>query len=404
MKRNRLIPILIVLFAMLGVLGSLGWLRMKFQQQEERFLESVVRPFELSEVLLRPEENSVDFEQVEFLAKSLAERDIVQEVVVTKTTPSGELTIFPFYQSVLEPEWLNSQPWEVREIVVDQEVVGKIYLQLDRSTRNAIDRTLIISSCIFSLSLLVLLAGYLEKDVRLESTKQELVNRQKEVIRLERLALVGQLSANIFHDIKKPVQNIKHAAADALASGNFTLEDAREISAHAELFQDILRELGIEKFSQGNHEEAEFCDLVELMNRSIALVRYEQGAAKISLDVQAELPLVLCSSTHLIQVFSNLLLNAYQAMNQPGEVRVVFSRNEGEAVVQISDSGPGIPVDFAARIFLPFETTKDATGGTGLGLFIVDQILKQWGGSISLESPNPTRFKLVFPKALWEAS
>lgn len=402
MRSKRLVPIVIVLLAMLGVLGALGWLRFKFQQQEQRFLESAVRPFELSEVLLRPEENSVDFEEVEFLAQSLGEREIVRQLVVTKSTPRGEVTLYPFFLGVLEPEWKSKNEWTIRPILVESEAVGKIYLQLDRSTRNAIDRALILTSGLFVTSLLLLLIGYLQKDVRLELTTQELRNRQREMIRLERLALVGQLSANIFHDIKKPVQNIKHAATDAMSAGELSLQDAEEIHAHSELFLQMLRELGVEKFSQGNNDEREYCDLEEIVERSIALVRYEQGGTVISTSVAKNLPLVLCSSTQLVQVFSNLLLNAYQAMKQQGEVQITIVQTETEIAARVQDSGLGIDQEIAPRIFMPFETTKQGSGGTGLGLFIAHQIMEQWGGSIELERCRPACFKLSFPKPLWE--
>lgn len=110
--------------------------------------------------------------------------------------------------------------------------------------------------------------------------------------------------------------------------------------------------------------------------------------------------LVNAVGTQLNQVWTNIIENAAAAMAGQGELRVRTFREEHYAVIEIGDSGPGIPEEIRPYIFDPFFTTKDVGSGTGLGLNTVQTIVRKLGGNIHVTStPGDTRFQIWLPWA-----
>ena len=111
-----------------------------------------------------------------------------------------------------------------------------------------------------------------------------------------------------------------------------------------------------------------------------------------------ELPLVLCYPDELNQVWTNLIHNALQAMENQGTLRIDVSQQDTKVLVSITDSGKGIPPEVITRIFEPFFTTKIAGEGSGLGLDIVRKIIEKHQGKIEVESvPGKTTFTVYLP-------
>jgi signal transduction histidine kinase len=109
-------------------------------------------------------------------------------------------------------------------------------------------------------------------------------------------------------------------------------------------------------------------------------------------------PTILCLPDELNQVWTNLIHNAIQAMNNQGELEIAVFPQSDYVVTQITDSGPGIPDPIKARIFEPFFTTKPAGEGSGLGLDIVRKIVEKHQGKIEVESqPGRTTFSVILP-------
>jgi signal transduction histidine kinase len=109
-------------------------------------------------------------------------------------------------------------------------------------------------------------------------------------------------------------------------------------------------------------------------------------------------PTILCLPDELNQVWTNLIHNAIQAMNNQGELEIAVFPQSDYVVTQITDSGPGIPDPIKARIFEPFFTTKPAGEGSGLGLDIVRKIVEKHQGRIEVESqPGRTTFSVILP-------
>jgi len=104
---------------------------------------------------------------------------------------------------------------------------------------------------------------------------------------------------------------------------------------------------------------------------------------------------ISCDSKQLEIVFSNILINAVEAMENSGEIKVRIKEKENEVKIQIEDSGPGIPEDKIEQMFDPLFTTKST--GTGLGLVSCKNIIERHKGSISVKN-NPTIFEIILPK------
>jgi signal transduction histidine kinase len=153
----------------------------------------------------------------------------------------------------------------------------------------------------------------------------------------------------------------------------------------AERIRDVVKNLRL--FSRLDDGEFKRIDLHENIDSTIRLLSGYYGSGRIRLVREyGELPHVNCYAGQLNQVWTNLLVNAAQAIKQTGEVKI-SSRVEGEsAVITISDTGDGIEPEHLRKIFDPFFTTKPVGEGTGLGLSISYGIIEKHGGTIEAES------------------
>ena len=125
------------------------------------------------------------------------------------------------------------------------------------------------------------------------------------------------------------------------------------------------------------------------------------GSVQVRKELQPTAPIVQGIEYKLQQVFLNLFLNARDAMPKGGWLTIVTRSDDGRAVVEVADTGSGIPPDQLSRIYDPFFTTKDIGKGTGLGLSITYGIVQEHGGTITCDSAvgQGTRFTLALPLA-----
>jgi len=173
------------------------------------------------------------------------------------------------------------------------------------------------------------------------------------------------------------------------------IADCRE---GAERIRDVVQSLRL--FSRLDGAQVKKIDLHDSIESTIRLLSryYGPGQIKLIRDY-GNLPLVNCYAGQLNQVWTNVLVNAAQAVQSDGEVRI-STRVEGQGVVVvISDNGCGIPADQLNKIFDPFFTTKPVGEGTGLGLSIIYGIIEKHGGSITAESEEGlgARFTISIP-------
>ena len=279
-----------------------------------------------------------------------------------------------------------------------ERTLGELYIRIDAQRSRLFQGA--INGSIAALLIVAALGVYTlrSKEEQVRKTTTLLEEKQRELIHLERLALVGQITANLLHDLKKPVLNIR-AEAENLPKG----ASRRTIEEETDLFLNLLRDLRLESFLQRDAERAEFIDVGETLMRSLRLVRYAQNNVRVEFNLPDELPFLFGQRHHLIQIFSNILLNAFQALNGEGSIRIRAQRiDEDEAAlleVAFSDDGPGVPAEAADRIFEPFFSTGRDSESTGLGLYITKSLVESLGGAIAVHSipKHGCTFTLRFP-------
>jgi signal transduction histidine kinase len=149
----------------------------------------------------------------------------------------------------------------------------------------------------------------------------------------------------------------------------------------------VVRDVG--GFSRGGVVKTESADLGELLDTAARVAAPQLEGARIERRFE-DLPRLSCVPQELMQVFLNLLLNASQSFEGPGTIRLTTRLEGADALVEVTDDGPGIDPAIVERIFEPFFTTKAVGEGTGLGLSIARQIVINHGGSIEVR-PEPVR-------------
>lgn len=324
-----------------------------------------------------------------------------RDVILTWIHPrKGEIILYPterIGESASDLPTLNSILLPIRTKDGEKRERGYLRFLIDPWGRWGTTIALLLAA--FNVLLLLLFLHFWLRRIsrRYEASQSELQQKKKELIQLEQLALAGRLSAGLLHDLKKPVIHIREESTDP--STKDPLPDIREQS---ELFLSMLHDSGLEGFARRRSTQPECCDAIDLMERSLRLVEYERADVEVNLEIEGDVPFVWALPTRLMQVFSNLILNAYQAMRGHGALTIEISSEEEpegrQAVVVVRDTGPGIAPENRERVFDPFYTT--GREGSGLGLYIIRTILEDLGGEISIgESPEGgALFRVVLPE------
>lgn len=252
-------------------------------------------------------------------------------------------------------------------------------------------------------------------DERVKEQVKTIDSTQRQLYQAEKMASVGQLAAGVAHEINNPIGFIRSnlgtalsyvkkcqsmagmvkmqggeqlAAAWKAADLDFVLEDfdalLQESVSGADRVARIVADL--KGFSNVDQAEEEVVNLNDNI-RSVCNVAASQIKSRAELILElGELPALRCMPGQLNQVFLNLLLNAAQAMQTRGEIRIQTNVMNGQIRIRISDTGSGIPEASLARIFDPFYTTRDVGQGTGLGLTVSRDVIVAHGGRIEVAS------------------
>ena len=226
-----------------------------------------------------------------------------------------------------------------------------------------------------------------ERTALLEAKNQELIRTQEELVRQEQLAAVGSLAAGVAHEINNPAAIIRgngEVLRRRLAVGGAGAEEIGEILKQTERISRITQ--GLLVFAREQALQQKEVPLHPLLDDILAQAPHQTpiGRVEVVRRFREDLPALTGDREKLRQVFTNLVLNALQAMDGAGTLTVA-TRLRGDMVeVGVADTGPGIPPEVKAKIFNPFFTTKRS--GTGLGLSVSYGIVQALGGSIEVES------------------
>ena len=243
---------------------------------------------------------------------------------------------------------------------------------------------------------------------RLQAAHTELRDMQLQLIEAEKMKLIGRLAAGVAHEVKNPLAIIK-MGVDYLAqeksgdeSTQIIVKEMQDAVARAD---SVI--LGLLDFSRPKNLEKKREDLNAIVKHALKLVRVEiKGAVKIVPELDPRLPAVALDAEKIGHVLLNLLTNSIHAMEGGGTLTVrtfakqltgvgrniagkqseSFRVGQSLVVLEIDDTGHGVPEDKLGKIFEPFFTTKPTGKGTGLGLSVVKTIIDLHGGTIDIRN------------------
>jgi signal transduction histidine kinase len=224
----------------------------------------------------------------------------------------------------------------------------------------------------------------------LESANKQLVEAQDQVLRAERLAVIGQLAGGVAHDLRNPLGAIKNAVY-YLEKRLRDSELARSNPRIGQFFKIIEDEVGqsnkiitdLMSYARVKAPTLSPTDIGELVNHTVSNMELK-GNVRVTNQFDADLPQVMVDGEELQRVFMNLILNAQEAMPEGGELTISTRRQNGFAEVSFRDTGVGMEEDTLKKIFDPLFTTK--TKGTGLGLAVCQEIVSRHKGKIEVAS------------------
>ncbi|MFN2303510.1 MAG: sensor histidine kinase, partial [Anaerolineales bacterium] len=214
----------------------------------------------------------------------------------------------------------------------------------------------------------------------------------QKIMESERLALVGQLSSNIAHELNNPLQGIvtfSHLLLEDHQYNDPTLTFSLEkIVGQANRCRDIIR--GLLDFARQRKPDKAFCNINEVLHECVSLVEHQALFHNIEVKkhFQEDLPLAVIDAAQIERVFINMIVNAAEAMEGSGYLNIStrYSKRKDAIQIAFSDTGPGISQENLKKIFDPFFTTKDVKHGTGLGLAISYGIVTGHKGTITVDS------------------
>lgn len=355
---------------------------------------------------------------------------LIQEANLTAATllnlPRGSLInrvfslmILPEFQDVwyLNRKRLDREPRFVCELRMLREKAEPFWARIEASRSANADGLAIDRIVMSDISERVIREG------ELQIANRQFQESKIQVIRQEKLAVIGQLAAGIAHEVNNPIGFIKSnlCSLEKYLSILLLYLDAERVLVEADLdvekreslwriweeenldfiisdIPDLLSESrnGVDRvakivrdllgFARNSPEEMSPVNLNECIESAISIGLHEIGIDAEVIRSLADIPAACGNPQYLAQVFLNLLVNAGHAVAGKGAI-TVRSWQEGDMIcASVSDTGQGIQPELLPRIFEPFFTTKETGKGTGLGLFISEEIIRKHGGTLTVES------------------
>jgi len=233
----------------------------------------------------------------------------------------------------------------------------------------------------------------------------------EQLLREKRIEALSHMAGGLAHEISNPLAIIHGRATDLrdMAAGEAPLaalevrETCDDILKTANRASAILR--GLRGFGrEASKDPMQLASIYDIAGEIVELqqVRFERHAVDLRLRLDPDVPLLLCRETQIGQILTNLLNNAFDAVVQSESVvrwvEMTATGHDGNIVVEVSDSGPGIEDHFKAHLMEPFFTTKELSMGMGVGLSLSRAIAQDHGGTLTLcDAKENTTFRLVLP-------
>jgi signal transduction histidine kinase len=233
----------------------------------------------------------------------------------------------------------------------------------------------------------------------LQKAYAELRQTFEQLLRADRIASIGELSAAVVHEVRNPLASIKGAVEileDEIAPDSPRREFAGIIKQEVDRLDALVGEFL--RFARPTKPAVAPASLSEITHSVHTLIAQRAEAQRVSIEAQLapDLPLVNVDAEQIKQILLNLAINSLQAMPEGGHLVFRTFLGESDVGIEVEDTGGGVDAGLQARVFDPFFTTKEK--GVGLGLSIAYKIAAQHGGSLTVSnSPGGAVFRLVLP-------
>lgn len=254
----------------------------------------------------------------------------------------------------------------------------------------------ILSQAATAIKNLTLVQDLARTNKELEDAHEALKEAQARLIQTSKMGAIGQLAAGIAHELNTPLASIQSNIQSILAKTKE--EKQREQLALAEKgvkkCQEIVSHLLM--FSRKKEGEGEWVEISKVIEEAMLFTQHLLRDKDVQFETSCEdIPPIKGNLSELVQVFINLITNAIDAISfadlqiadfKKQEIKIKAYKELENIIIKIADTGGGIPKDNISKIFEPFFTTKEPGKGTGLGLYMVHEIIKNLGGEITVDS------------------
>lgn len=246
----------------------------------------------------------------------------------------------------------------------------------------------------------LLATSFNEMSRKMADDIEQLQKLNEQLIRTEKLAAMGTLSAGVAHEVNNPLASIS-SLIQIMQKQNLdekTADNLKLISMQIQRITQVTRDMM--DFARVRPAAKSLVDVNEIIEKVLRLASFDKAFQKLKIEqyFTENLPKIYADQDQLQQVFLNLLLNARDAMPDGGELFISTAKNTKDLIIEIKDSGIGIKAEDLKKIFDPFFTTKATGKGTGLGLAVCYGIITAHGGKIEVSNQkNGSSFLISLP-------
>ena len=323
--------------------------------------------------------------------------DISFDAYSMKQLKSGKISI-----SYSLSEYVEAEPFKqsVLRIITPvfhmQKMIGALVL-LSYQKRELTDEIEILDAVSSQLGNAIIRAELYQKNAKnvkdLKEALDELKETQIQLINSEKMASLGQLVAGVAHEINTPVASIKsnNSIIEKLIS-QIEQQDIKDMLVEINtLDKEAIGRISnivvsLKKFVRLDESDLQEADINKEIDLTLELIRHETKNKIEIVKNYGNIPLIKCYPNMLNQVFTNILINACQAIKDKGQIDITTEYKDGNLIVKFKDNGRGIPKENINKIFTAGYTTKGVGVGTGLGLAISQKIIDKHNGKITVHS------------------